>query len=188
MLPHVVYLKDSSVTNKRKRRIKATEKQASPSIKPESETLVETAPSGSEVSPAAGASTLNCECGLWLLFAPAAQGVGHHQLRDTAAGLGRVWQEGQDRQAGRQRDGAELGPLCLGKQGGVLCRAGAQRSPRASPEPLAPAGEPTEGKATSERGRTKFLHKVNREVAEVGEFGAGGCGQSCQTPWFCGTG
>ena len=42
-----------------------------------------------------------------------AQGVGHYQLRDPAPGLGRVWQEGQDRQAGRQSDGAEPGPVCL---------------------------------------------------------------------------
>ena len=30
--------------------------------------------------------------------------------------LGRVWREGQDRQAGRQRDGAELGPVCRRNQ------------------------------------------------------------------------
>ena len=50
---------------------------------------------------------------LWLRSASEAEGFGHYQLRGAAPGLGRVWQEGQDRQAGRQSDGAEPGPVCL---------------------------------------------------------------------------
>src|ERR1017187_9279341 len=86
---------------------------------------------------------------LWLPFASEAQGIRHYQLRDTAPGLGRVWQEGQNRQAGRQTDGAEPGPVCRRQSGGVLRRARAYGSRRASPESLTPAGELAEGEATS---------------------------------------
>jgi hypothetical protein len=50
-------------TYKSKNRIKTTEKQASPSLKPESEPLVETVLSASKVSLAAAASAPNCESG-----------------------------------------------------------------------------------------------------------------------------
>src|SRR5512146_599210 len=52
-----------NLTNKRKTRIKDTEKQASPPVKPETQTRVETALSGSEGSLAAGASAPSCESG-----------------------------------------------------------------------------------------------------------------------------
>ena len=51
------------LTYKSKSRIKTTEKQASPSVKPEPEPLVETVLSASKVSLAAAASAPNCESG-----------------------------------------------------------------------------------------------------------------------------
>ena len=51
------------LTYNSKNRIKTTEKQASPSAKPETQTLVETVLSASQVPLAAGASAPNCESG-----------------------------------------------------------------------------------------------------------------------------
>jgi hypothetical protein len=50
-------------THNSKNRIKTTEKQTSPSVKPEPKSLVETEPSASKVPPAAPASAPNCESG-----------------------------------------------------------------------------------------------------------------------------
>jgi hypothetical protein len=51
------------LTYKSKSRIKTTEKQASPSAQPETETLVETVLSASQVSLATGASAPSCDSG-----------------------------------------------------------------------------------------------------------------------------